>query len=68
VHGFDFQACFFSNFAANRIIEEFSGFYAASGERPVVFERFASSFDEQNSALFEDERSYSEDGPGRISA
>jgi hypothetical protein len=49
-------------------VEKLSGLDAASGERPVVFERFASSFDEQDSAFLEDERSYSEDGPGRISA
>ena len=68
MHGFDFQACFFSNFAANRIIEEFSGFYAASGQRPVILERFAASFDEQDSALVEDQGSDSEYGPGRVSA
>jgi hypothetical protein len=64
----DFQTCFFSYFPANGIVEKFSGFYAASGERPVVFERLASSFNEQDSAFFEDEGSYSEDGPGRVLA
>jgi hypothetical protein len=64
----DFEAGLFAHFPAQRFFEPLARFDDATGQRPPVFEGFATALDEKDAAMLDNQRANAENGPFRVTA